>query len=694
MAIDLDPTVLLKALQPLPDPSTPGPPKREPPVDDVPKRRGLKPSPIDSVDEIAVEPEEIPAMISDATERYLSDPMPDAMLLIAAPAGTGKTTEMVRLAERRAASSDRVMYAGPNHAFFEDLRGVSAAVGQIPPDQFEQWWYEWQGRHGGDEHGLGAMCRWSPQMDAWLARGYTARSFCKNPRICGWNYVHASCRYYHQEQEAGPIIYAQHQHVALGHLMMDRIQLLIGDELPISAFLSTTNGKPGWIIPPAFIVPKGMQPGPLETMLRALRAMSTVRTTTWEGSELLEALGGATHVIDVLKSARVSGALALEPALRSADAVHDAPYFHLFTLAELLSQEADEALAGRPCINRVRVTNDGLVLLVRRIPRQLPPHVIWCDATGDPRLYRHLFGRPIAMLRPRVKLRGKVFQVYASLNNKGSLLDGTERTAVAAAAVPDGPERKTVAHLNDEKWQKLRKQVAQIIKRGGYKRPVRISYKGMVEHLTTDADPNDSGYFGAQRGTNKFENCDCLIVVGAQQPTTLAIVDTAAQVFHKRTTPFDTTWNTFDRSYAGQPWSWPIGGFWNDPDLQALLEQFREAEILQAVHRARPIRYPIDVWLLTNVPIPDLPVQLVSLADLFDAPPEVDPYRWPEVVQLAEERMNAAGIVLSSDLVTAGLCQARAATKYIRALADQQGWRVVTAPAAGRGKPPLACVKH
>lgn len=634
-------------------------------------------------------------MIADATRRYLADPLPEQMLLVATPAGTGKTTEMVRLAETQALGGDRMMYAGPNHAFYADLRTVSERVGLIPPAQFGRWWYEWQGRHAGDaETGANATCRWAPQMDAWLARGYTARNFCKNPRICGWNYVHTSCKYYAQEQLAGPIIYAQHQHVSLGHLMMDRIKLLIGDELPIGAFLSSTYGKPGWIIPPAFIVPKGMEQGPLETLLRALRAMASVRSTTWDGESLLEALGGAAHIIEVLKSARVSGALAIEPSLRSPDAVHNAPYFHLFTLAELLSQEAEEALAGRPCISRVRVTGDGLVLLTRRVPRSLPPHVIWCDATADPRLYKQLFGRDVTLLKPRVKLRGRVFQVYASLNNKGSLLDGTERTAVTAAAVPDGPQRTTVAHLNDEKWQKLQKQVTQIIVRGGYKKVVRISYKGLVEHLTPGADPDDIGHFGAQRGTNRFEGCDCLIVVGAQQPTITAMVDTAAQVFHERTRPFDTTWGTFDRPYAGQGWSWPIGGFWNDTDLQSLLEQFREAEILQAAHRARPIQKEVDVWVLTNVPIPGLPVELVSLADLFGAPEGVDPYRWPEVLELARKRMGTAGMVLSSDLVAAGLCQGRAATKYVRALAAQQGWQLVTAPAAGRGKPPLACVKH
>lgn len=636
-------------------------------------------------------------MIVDATTRYMADPLPESLLLLATPAGTGKTTEMVRLAEQHALGNERVMYAGPNHDFYDDIRRVSAWVGQIPPEHFQRWWYEWQGRHDGNGIGLDATCRWSHQMKEWLARGYTARTFCKNPRICGWNYIHSGCRYYAQEHAAGRIIYAQHQHVALGHLLMDQVKLLIGDELPISAFLSSTDNKPGWIIPPAFIVPKGMEPGPIEQVLRTLRALSTIKTTTWQGTELLNALGGPERVASVLESARVEGVLALEPDLRSADAVHDAPYFHLFTLAELLGQEADEALAGRECISRVRVTNDGLVLLTRRIPRRLPPHVIWCDATGDPRLYERLLGRPVTTIRPRVKLRGRVFQVYASLNNKGSLFsfDGKTRAAtMAKATLPEGPEAPVRTHINEGKRDLLRAQIDRIAARG-YKRVVCISYKGAEEIVMPGAEGEaEYGYFGAQRGTNRYDGCDCLIVVGAQQPTISTMVDMAAQVFHQRTKPFDTTWTTLDRPFADQPWSWPIGGFWNDPDLQTLLEQFREAEILQSIHRARPIRHAVNVWLLTNVPIPNLPVDLVSLAALFDAPPDVDPYTWPAVLNCAEKRMQAAGMVLSTDLVDAGICQAKAATKYLRALADQFGWEVVTAPANGRGKPPLACVKN
>jgi len=55
--------------------------------------------------------------------------------------------------------------------------------------------------------------------------------------------------------------------------------------------------------------------------------------------------------------------------------------------------------------------------------------------------------------------------------------------------------------------------------------------------------------------------------------------------------------------------------------LSAVLEQYRDAEILQSIHRARPLRNKVDVWLLTNVPIAGLPVQLTSLHALYGALP-------------------------------------------------------------------------
>jgi hypothetical protein len=94
---------------------------------------------------------------------------------------------------------------------------------------------------------------------------------------------------------------------------------------------------------------------------------------------------------------------------------------------------------------------------------------------------------------------------------------------------------------------------------------------------------------------------------------------------------------------------------------------------VQAIHRARPLIRAVDVWLLTNVPLSDLPVELVSLRELFDAPEGVDVYRWPEVVQLAKQRMDTAGMVTTADLVDAGLCKPAAARRIPRCAVHDSG---------------------
>lgn len=597
-------------------------------------------------------------MIRDAITTYLADPMPSAMLLIAAPAGLGKTTIGVETAEAAAAIGQHVLYVGPRKEFFAEVQELAAHPG---------WWYNWQSRHSGDDYGLGATCRWPEQIKAWQERGYAARTFCGNPRICGWNYIHTSCKYYAQEQHGRNITFAQYEHVALGHLMLKRMALVIGDELPIRAFLHP------WYIPTAKIIPADLD-GPVTALLKRLQTM-TIIPGVHRGVDLLDALGGAEHVERICRLFQLDVSVdAYEPTLRSASDVADVDYFHLPWLLQLLHREAQRAVDGQPSVSRVKVDQSGLTLLLRRAPRDLPPHVIWLDATANHRLYETLFRRPVTVVRPEVALTGRVRQVWAGLNNKmGMAGEGTRDSA---------------------KLEHLRAQLARI-RSHGYQRLAYISYKDLVATLAPDGtSPDMLAHFGGSRGTNRLAECDALIVVGAPQPQTQQLLDMAAMLYHERDEPFDAAWSTLDRPFAGQPWAWPIGGFWNDADLQTLLEQCRESELIQAIHRARPLIRDVDVWLLTNVPLEGLPVDLVSLRELFDAPEDVDPYRWPEVVALAQERMVAAGIVTTADLTDAHLCQRAAGRRYIEALAAQQGWDVIQAPAMGRGRPPIACVKN
>jgi hypothetical protein len=625
----------------------------EPPADETPTRRGLRPAPPDNRAYGTLTIDEGQQMIREAITTYLATDAPAHVLLIAAPAGLGKTTLAVETAERHAAGGGRVLYLGPRRDFYDDL---------APLQQFPQWWYSWQPRTIGQGQGIGQTCRYAPQMASWLSRGYPAIHFCGNPRICGWPYIHQTCPWHAQARRSEPIIFGQYEHLTLGHPLLDQTSLLIGDELPLRAFLSR------WHIPPAFLVPAEMLDSERRTLMQTLRRLCDTPApdgAPWGGPALLAELGGAAHVASAC--ADVPAAELEPPDLRHADAAEQAPYGHLFATLRLLRREAELAQQGRDYLHRIRVDRDGLTLLLRRTPRHMPMHSIWLDATASAPIYQQLLGRPVQVVQPDVRLRGRVYQVWASLNTKTDL----ERIDAAP------------------KQHHIDKQVAAILARG-YQRPAFATYKGQKLRYAKDAD---AVHFHGARGTNRLQGCDCLIVIGTPQPASDDLITSATMLYGDRDAPFQAVWSTRDRPYAGQPWAYPASGFWDDPDLQHLLEQHREAELIQTLHRARPLREPVDVWLLTNLPLPGVPVDLVSLHALFQAPDGVDPYRWPEVLHLAHERMQTIGWVTTQDFTLALNVSRDTARKWFEGLLTQ-GWvEIERKPSATRGKPVRACVK-
>lgn len=616
-------------------------------------------------------------MIREHILAYLKEPDPGRMLLIAAPAGIGKTTLAVEIAELwafgvlgMADSHGRVLYVGPRKEFIDDIRPISAKGQRIAPAHFDRFWYPWQGHHGGDTNGLGATCRWDRQIRQWMERGYGAMGFCEQPRVCGWNYVNHQCPYHRQRERTEPIIFAQYEHVSMGHPLLKQCNLVIGDELPTRGFLFTTREQPGWIIPPHAVVPPGMPPGPFEALFRALHACTRIPnrdSITWHGETLINALGGPEHVIATCAHIP-DEALPINPEVRSPDAIDDVPYFHVLATAGLLRREAEALRDGRPQIVRVHVTTDGLHLLLRRAPANLPEHVIWLDATANARMYETLFRRPVEVVRPDAQLTGRIFQMWASLNNKAQFLPGKKDTPQHSAA--------------DAKVVHIRQQIDRILVRG-YRDPGYIGHKGIIDRLVPDGTPAERiGHFGGNRGTNRFEHVDCLIIVGAPQPTTAAMLDIAAMLYGERDAAFDATWSVRDVVFEGLDKAYPIGGFWNDPDLQTLLEQFRDAEMVQAIHRARPLRNQVDIWLLANVPLAGLPVELVSLHALFGATDHAgrdlkvkDPYQWPRVVAWADAQ---PGQIAAPDLMRTFDISAPTARKWLDALVAGGQWRFVS----------------
>jgi hypothetical protein len=612
--------------------------------------------------------EEARRMIAEAQRDYLHLDSPTHALLTLASPGVGKTHAAVKTAEDAAAEGKRVLYCGPRHDFFGDV---------LKEAERPDWWYEWQPRRVGDEaKGIEETCRYTPAISSWMNKGYGGIDFCRS--VCGWDFVNGGCPYHAQKAVRAPIIFGQHQHVWGGHPL--KFDVLIGDESPFAAFCHE------WVIPARSIYPEGMDPQePIAEVLYGLQGLAQSGAKL-EGPQLLSALGGAAHVREACDELRIPlDAAASAPSIHSADEALGAPYFHLFRTAALLQREATAAEAGRDYPHRIVVANGNLLLLLRRrVNKDMPWHVLWLDATADPHIYEAILGRPIELVAPSVEMRGRIFQVYDRANGKGALLDGKggEKTA-----------------LKD-----LKRQVAKVAEK--YQRV------GVITHMALEPgfrqDYRDTGHFYAERGTNRFGECDALVVAGLPQPPLFQIDKIARMLFWGRMEPFANAdgslpWSVIDKPFActaddGQGRAYPASGLWSDPDLKAVLFQFREAELIQAAHRGRPmIRPDVDVWLIENLPVDELPpTQLLSAREVFGAPLGVDIYRWPDVLALADLYWEEGRALTPKDLEEHLGIRRNTAVEYWRILKSDQSdrWTEEKAlrPSGSPGRPRLTLV--
>lgn len=579
---------------------------------------------------------------------------PQHILLIKAQPGVGKTHAGVRLAETLAGQGRRVLYAAPRHDFIVDLR----AIAQNPAD-----WYEWQPRQEGNET-TAETCRHTDKINIWLHRGYDAIDFCS--KVCGWDYCKKLCPFHAQKNRPEPVIMGQHQHVTSGHPL--DFNFVIGDESPLATF------QRQWVIPARWILPADMDRSePLTEILHELAKLAESKATL-EGQALLKVLGGAAHVLDACESFSMPAtAAALTPALYSADDAEKAAYFHLPQLVPLLRREALADCAGHEYPHRIVVEGGNLMLLLRRdVNPKMPSHVIWLDATGNEHLYSQMFRRPIKVVEPNVKMAGRIIQVTDRANGKSTLLK---------AGQPTGK----VSQLVD--------QVSQIIQANDLERPGIVTFQEVTKHA--DFEKLNQLHFYGARGSNVQQDVDGLIVAGTPQPSLLDIDKLARIIYFERMTPFNLKWSMRDVPYSyvdsrGNGRAYPTSGFWHDEDLQAVLWQYRDAELIQAVHRSRLTVRDVTVWLLSNLPIAELPpAALVTIRELLQAPAGMDAYAWQQVLAVAAACCATKGHVTSVDLVEALALDARTARKYIDLLSVQPHWVDAAAP-VGRGRPPKA----
>lgn len=600
--------------------------------------------------------------IDRAIDEYING-IATHMLLVKALPGVGKTTAAVRAVERLARDGYRVMYCGPRHNFLADLVEIA---------QYPALWYEWLPRQRGDDEKT-QTCSYADEINEWLQRGYEAMDFCAG--VCGWDWVNDSCVYHAQKKRTEPIIFAQHQHAVFGHPLS--FDYVFGDESPIMAF------QHEWHIPAKFIMPHDMSlTDPLAEMLHKLTSLAVADKYT-RGPELLEALGGPQEIIDLIDSTSIpASADIINPEIHNASLVDEMPYAHLFALASLLKRESLTTVSDLGGISRIVAGRGTLTLLLRHSPNdKLPPHVVWSDATANERLYRACFQRPVRVVDAQPAIGGRIYQLYERANTKTSL--------VPREKPKGGQSWENQETTISSKATQAVKVIERIAER--YQSPVVISFQDVLKK--TELGDISHIWFYAARGTNLFEDADATIILGTPQPSLYDLEKAASMIFFERDMIFQSQWTTADRAYRferdGQTPVYPVSGFWGDPDLQAVLWSLREAEIIQAAHRGRPVNHEVDIWLMTNIPLDELPpTELLTMRDVVGAPEGVNVFDWERIVEAAEEIALATGAVTAYDIIDKLGVSRRVASKYINLIAEHEdGWTLQIIKSEGRGRP-------
>lgn len=139
-------------------------------------------------------------------------------------------------------------------------------------------------------------------------------------------------------------------------------------------------------------------------------------------------------------------------------------------------------------------------------------------------------------------------------------------------------------------------------------------------------------HFGNIEGTNRHENKQQVIIIGAPSIQPEELLQMAHCIWHDDEAPIDDTmvkdgnWRPYQyrEEETGNGYAVEVREF-KDKRLNLLLKTYREYEIAQAAHRIRPILYPGEkkIWLLTNLPIDELPPTKLTKLDEIIA--ETDP---------------------------------------------------------------------
>jgi hypothetical protein len=279
------------------------------------------------------------------------------------------------------------------------------------------------------------------------------------------------------------------------------------------------------------------------------------------------------------------------------------PPSHTAALLNQIANEVQLLHAGRRVTSRIEARGGRLELysrfehLIEQLARADQPKVI-LDATANADLLSALFpATPVRVERPTLTGAMRVIQVVGRDWAKSSLKCRDLATADRRHArwVDDvvshiRPGRKTLVVCTLEREEELR---------------VALAERGHTDVLVA--------HYGALRGSNTYKGCD-VILAQVYHPNLDAVVCEGRALFADDGELLDeriVVAPRLLRDATGATWRVQVPTF-ADSRLAALLEQRREAELLQCALRGRPFEHPdVPITLLFSLPIPGLTPTLI-----------------------------------------------------------------------------------
>ena len=626
----------------------------------------------------ARELEDVRAELRDIIAQYANGEYePGRTLLVRLGAGGGKTYHAIAACQKIARDGVKILWSAAAHRMYADLERM---------DNFDSsLWHHWLPIHGskGPDDPVPTTCRFADAQSRWSKRGYQSMDLCK--QVCAFDDHIKKCPYRVQAHEKKQIFFVMHQHLSSG-LAIGDFDLCIIDELPLGAFVQDVR------IPLAGLTVPGAAGATARLVERVTNLVENVEKPLF-GKPLLDIIGplltGAYAEVEL-----VEGMVAEVPAVRGVDDVKDVPYFWLIPFLKLALLEHRAWLEDwQDWVSRISISSLGLTM-TRGVDlwENLPEKRIVLDATGNPGIYKQIFGLDVAVYSPRIKRHGKITQMTGRLYPGGLLTDNGDLS-------PGGKELISVAKLLSSQYEG---------------RTGVVCHMKVKKHFAEAFGYENVAYFYNNRGTNALSGVDALVVAGTPHPDLGSVLKIAAALDPDRITPFvrrnergqavplfvdrSREYMVTDALYHANgdktPWRM-VKGYWDDPGLQDIYDQMREAEILQSLHRARPNLHDVDVWLLSAIPI-DEPLDAIH-DDPPIGPPEIHWRAWLKLEPWLKKLWMTWDSATMPGIGYADLAEVvkrhptwASRSGWVEAIANYSPaeWAMVAIP-GGKGRPPV-----